>query len=241
MIHIVDRYNRAAYAALLMEMHRYRHDIYIKKREWAALRSYDGMEIDEYDGQNATYLVATDEAGKFQGAVRLISTAHHSMMKDHFAHIVFDVDTIPSSECVMEGSRIMVTDWTADDNGHSVLQRLSIGMVEYALSQGAVGISTLTERSIVDMMDMLEWGYVPLSPMVTYSNSDDDVAGSGECMAQYIPICQTMFKHIDRNTKIGESNFVIGDEWAKANLSPSDFLAEQYEIPAGGDEQALAS
>ena len=63
----------------------------------------------------------------------------------------------------MESSRIMVTDWTADDNGHSVLQRLSIAMVEYALSQGAVGISTVTERSIVDMMDMLEWGYVPLS------------------------------------------------------------------------------
>jgi N-acyl-L-homoserine lactone synthetase len=220
-----------------MEMHRHRHDIYIKERKWAALRSYDNMEIDEYDGANAVYLIATDEAGKFQGAVRLISTAHSSMMKDHFAHIVYDADTIPASDCVMESHRIMVVDKGHEDvNGHSVLQRLWIAMVEYALSQGAVALSTVTDKPIVDKMDELEWRYIPLSDVEPYGEGE----GAGECMAQYIPICSIMFKHIDRNTQIGESNFIIGDEWAKANLKAIHFLAEDYEKPAIAQPQALA-
>jgi acyl-homoserine lactone synthase len=235
MIHIVDRYNREAYASLLMDMHRHRHDIYIKKRKWAALRSYEGMEIDEYDGANATYLIATDDAGKFQGAVRLISTAHNSMMKDHFAHIVFDMDTIPASDCVMEIHRTTVIDCDhRDENNNSVFERLYVAMVEYALSQGVIALSAVTDKALVQAMDDLGWTYLELSDMEPYG------ADEGECMAQYIPICSLMFKHIDRNTQIGESNFIIGDEWAKANLKEEHFLAEEYERPVSSQPQALA-
>jgi N-acyl-L-homoserine lactone synthetase len=237
MIHIVDRYNREVYASLLMEMHRYRHDVYIKERKWAALRSYDDMEIDEYDGANATYLIATDETGKFQGSVRLVSTAHTSMMKDHFSDIVFDVDTIPQSDCIMEIHRTLTVDSNhRDQNNNSVFERLYVAMVEYTLSQGAIALSSVTDKDLVDKMDELEWRYIPLSDIEPYGEGE----GAGLCMAQYMPICPLMLKHIDRNAKIGESNFVIGDDWAKANLNPSDFLAETYEKPPMVRPQALA-
>ncbi len=43
--------------AQLEEMHRIRHRIYVEGRGWKALRKSDGREVDEFDTDDAVYLL----------------------------------------------------------------------------------------------------------------------------------------------------------------------------------------
>jgi acyl-homoserine lactone synthase len=65
MIYLVDRRNRAAFVQQLDEMHRLRHDIYVDRRGWKALARSDQREVDQFDTEDAVYLLGLDELGHF--------------------------------------------------------------------------------------------------------------------------------------------------------------------------------
>ena len=63
MIYLVDRRNRADFNQQLEEMYRQRHQVYAEKRGWKSLLRPDKREIDQFDNEDAVYLMKLAEDG----------------------------------------------------------------------------------------------------------------------------------------------------------------------------------
>ena len=64
----------AANSAIVEDLFRLRHEIYIVRRKWGALRAEDGLERDGYDNSDAVYLIGLSPEGKVNCGLRLLPT-----------------------------------------------------------------------------------------------------------------------------------------------------------------------
>jgi N-acyl-L-homoserine lactone synthetase len=71
MIHAISAVNQHLYARQLDRMFRMRHAFYVEGHGWAGLTSKDGLEVGEFDDENAVYLMRIDPFGDVAVAVRL--------------------------------------------------------------------------------------------------------------------------------------------------------------------------
>lgn len=105
-IHVIDAGNREAYADILDEYHRHRHAVFAVERGWRDLARPDGREIDAYDNENATYLLALD-GRRVIGGLRLYPTLLPHMLGECFAHLASERG-VPSGPAILECTRYFV-------------------------------------------------------------------------------------------------------------------------------------
>jgi outer membrane protein assembly factor BamB len=74
MIHAVSGVNQHLYARQLDLMFRMRHVFHVEGHGWAGLNSKAGRETDEFDDENAVYLMSIDPFGDVAASVRLNPT-----------------------------------------------------------------------------------------------------------------------------------------------------------------------
>ena len=60
MIHVITSDNRHLYEPELLAHFRLRHEIYVVERNWTNLASPDGLERDQFDNNDATYILASE-------------------------------------------------------------------------------------------------------------------------------------------------------------------------------------
>jgi acyl-homoserine lactone synthase len=56
-VHAIDAGNRDLYSDAIEQHHRIRHDIYVGERRWMELARPDGREVDQFDTDDAVYLL----------------------------------------------------------------------------------------------------------------------------------------------------------------------------------------
>jgi len=61
MIHVITSANRHLYEPELLAHFRLRHEIYVVERKWKELQRPDRSERDQFDNQDATYVLAIDK------------------------------------------------------------------------------------------------------------------------------------------------------------------------------------
>lgn len=89
MIEIVNSGNAKRHQDLLDRQFRLRHDIFVKERGWTEFDVDGTHERDQYDDDNATYLIASDDDnGIVAGGFRVYPTVLPHMITDVFAHLV---------------------------------------------------------------------------------------------------------------------------------------------------------
>jgi acyl-homoserine lactone synthase len=86
MIHVVTSANRHLYEPELLMHFRLRHEVYVVERNWKELERADGLERDQFDNQDATYILAID-TGEVVGGSRLIPTTHPHLLSEVFPHL----------------------------------------------------------------------------------------------------------------------------------------------------------
>jgi acyl-homoserine lactone synthase len=86
-IQVITKDNKAFYSEALDEYFRLRHEVFVEERGWHDLRRPDGREVDAYDNDNATYLIALDK-GRVIGGLRLYPTLLPHMISEAFPHLV---------------------------------------------------------------------------------------------------------------------------------------------------------
>ena len=59
-IQLVTGENKANYTDILDQYFRLRHEVFVKERGWRDLERPDGRDVDAYDNDRATYLIALD-------------------------------------------------------------------------------------------------------------------------------------------------------------------------------------
>jgi N-acyl-L-homoserine lactone synthetase len=110
MIHIVSETNRHLYARQIWDMYVERRKSFVERNGWDDLMVFDGAEVDDFDDERAVYLMALDDGGQLQGAVRFRPTEDKSILFDKYAHLIApDQPSLKGPE-TWEGTRVFTTD-----------------------------------------------------------------------------------------------------------------------------------
>ncbi|HEY7797164.1 MAG TPA: acyl-homoserine-lactone synthase [Hyphomonadaceae bacterium] len=158
MIHAVSAVNQHLYARQLDRMFRMRHAFYVEGHGWADLKSTDGLEVDEFDDENAVYLMSVDPFGDVAAAVRLNPTTGPTLLGKFADHSDED---LPKLNTVWDISRwIAAPEHRRASNPRwpSNHQReLMVGILEFCQSRGLTHLTMLAELRLAERILAYGW------------------------------------------------------------------------------------
>ncbi len=186
-IHVVNRSNRCLYLDEIEAMHRHRHEIFVEQKGWRALESPDRLDIDEFDNEHATYLIAIDARGRVGGSGRLVPSWRPHMLQNLFPE--YCDWAVPVGPGIWE--------WTRHAGGGPGFTRkenleiqyaLSLGVLEFAASRDIEAYTGILETKMVPFAGELGWRCEPLGLARHY--------GEGAAIALYNPIWDGQLAHL---------------------------------------------
>lgn len=160
MIHVVTAVNRPAYQSELVDHFRIRHDIYVGERRWMQLARPDDLERDQFDNDDATYLLAIDR-GQVVGGSRLVPTLKPHLMSDVFPHLV--AGDLPRAADIVEWTRVHVVRSRREGRNRGMVAGLVYcGVVEHCLQSGVSALVALVEMWWLPYFHEMGWTVRPL-------------------------------------------------------------------------------
>lgn len=141
MIDIITPDTAHRHLPALSLMHRLRHEVFVEKMGWD-VPSTNGLEFDQFDAGDATYLLYRDRSGAVGGCVRLLPTTVSYMFRDvpSFRPLL-EGQPAPNDPRIWESSRFAATSPRA-------AAILLCGMCEHALASGVTEIVTVYDIRI---------------------------------------------------------------------------------------------
>lgn len=133
MIQLVTSSDRPLFEREIAQMFRERKKVFVDRLGWEVPVVEGEFEIDQFDTEDAVYLLATDAAGAQLGSCRLLPTTGPHLLGDVFPHLC--ERGVPRGEDVWEITRMCTTE-AAAGAPKPVRQRLMTAMVEFALLYG---------------------------------------------------------------------------------------------------------
>jgi len=148
MIHAVTSKNRHLYRTQIWEMFVERRKAFYDKCGWKDLMVFDGAEVDDFDDDQAVYLLALDGAGRVEAGMRVRSTADRSILADKYPQLIGPDAPPLKGPDVWESTRIFTSELGRERR--SELRRRShevgVASLEYIAAHGgkrAVGMVDL--------------------------------------------------------------------------------------------------
>lgn len=158
MIHAVTLANQHLYARQLEEMFRMRHAYYVEGHGWAGLKSDNGKETDEFDNEDAVYLMSLDPFGSVAASVRLNPTAGPTLLKK-FAD--WSDEALPELDSVWDISRWIAAPQHRRANNprwpSNHQRELMVGILEFCLSRGLTHLTMLAEHRLAERIATYGW------------------------------------------------------------------------------------
>lgn len=167
MIHVRQGFSFAD--PLAASMFRDRKEQFVDQLGWDVPVVEGRYELDDYDGDDAHYLIAADVDGRHAASMRLLPTTRCHLLADHFADLCDG--RIPRGPQVMEITRLCLPQRLGREERRSVRNRLISGMVDHALQSRVsvlTGVVTAVFRETVLAMG---WRAAPLGPARTHQGS----------------------------------------------------------------------
>ena len=174
MLYLIDKRNRAAFASQIEEMYRIRHRVYVDGRGWRAIARPDGREKDQFDTEDATYLLGLAPDGSVLSGVRLLPTQGPHLMRDVFAHIV-TCGRVPSDARVFEMTRYFVREGLQGPERRRAVNEVLCGILEFSLERDLHHVSIVTDTFFVPRFLDGGWKLHPLGLPTPYDE--------GSCVA----------------------------------------------------------
>jgi acyl-homoserine lactone synthase len=162
MIHVVTAENRRLYEKEMLEHHRIRHDIYVRDNKWKNLKVEDGRESDQFDNEDAVYILAIED-GHVIGGSRFVPTIKPHLLSDVFPQLA-DVRGVPRSPDIFEWTRLFAVAERRDRGAlaGSVTGKILCGGLEFLLGEEAVGFTIVTEAWWLARTHSWGWKLSPL-------------------------------------------------------------------------------
>ena len=157
MLQVISGAGRACAAPLVEQMHRDRKRVFVDRLGWRVPVEGD-LEIDQFDGEAAVYLIAAGEDGVHAGSVRLLPTTGPHLLADVFPHLC--ERGVPRGPDIWEITRL----FTAPDHPdpRSVRRELVLGMVEFAVLNDIRRFTCLTHVPYLSSVLAVGWDCEPL-------------------------------------------------------------------------------
>ncbi|MFC1455683.1 acyl-homoserine-lactone synthase [Microvirga arabica] len=184
-IHVITDENKDAYEAILDEYFRLRHEIFVGERGWRDLERPDGRDVDAYDNDQATYLVALDN-GRVIGGLRLYPTLLPHMISESFAHLVKGRDVL-SGSAILECTRYFIV---RERRMGRTDCRLLAAFQQFCLEEGITEVT-----AVVEMWWLPRWQQAgfEVRPLGLPTMIEDQ-----PCIAAAIQISENSLRHVSR-------------------------------------------
>jgi len=180
-IHLVNSENKHLYKNEMRDQFRVRHEIYVEERKWEALRAPDRLERDQFDTDDAAYILALDN-GRVVGGSRFSPTDKPHLLGEIFPHLA-DVRGVPRGPDIAEWTRFYaVRDRRATWQGGGTVGQILCGGIEYLLSEGFSAFTFIFEAWFLGRIHDMGWKLSPLGLPAVIEN--------GWWLAAQVPIDQ---------------------------------------------------
>lgn len=161
MIHVVTAANKHLYERELQAQFRIRHDVYVGERGWKALARADGLERDQFDNDDATYVLSI-EGDRVIGGSRLVSTTRPNLLSEDFPHLAA-IGGVPCDSAIFEWTRIFVIKERREGrNAGRAAGAVMCGILEFSLAEGIEALSAVMETWWLPRFHDMGWTVKPL-------------------------------------------------------------------------------
>lgn len=161
MVNAVTSANRPGHAATVAQMHRDRKAVFVDTLKWDVPVVDDEFEIDDYDTDDAVYLIATaPDTGRHLGSVRLVCSAGPHLLGDKFPFLVDGA--VPTGPDVWEITRLCTTPGLTPAAALGIRMQLVMALVEYALDHGIARYTMMTHTAYLPTLLAVGWDIAPL-------------------------------------------------------------------------------
>jgi acyl-homoserine lactone synthase len=157
MIRVIDRTNRHQFIRTLEQHFRLRHEIFVKERGWKVFDRDGIYEMDQYDNNDATYLISVDEHDEVIGSSRVYPTALPHMLSEQFPALVDGA--VPQRIDMVEFTRLAIC---KSQRGTRIYHEQFLGLQEFCLDQGMSGATTLIRTHRIPIVQKAGMNVVPL-------------------------------------------------------------------------------
>jgi acyl-homoserine lactone synthase len=147
MIRVIDKSNIHLFPKTMDQQFRIRHEVFVKEKGWQQFECDGVYEKDNYDNENAIYVVSLDAAGDAIGCFRLYPTVLPHMLSETFPHLV-EGSVIRRSD-VFEITRFHLSKAARQS---SAWLELVAAIPEVGLELGLSGITGLTRTLRIPTM-----------------------------------------------------------------------------------------
>jgi len=158
-VHVVAANNRDSYQAELDSFFKWRHRVYVEQRGWLP-PSPDGRERDQFDTDDAVYLLAMED-GELVAGTRLIPTDRPHLLSEVFSHLA-SVKGVPRSPAVAEWTRMFVVPGRRGGLHTGACGQMCCGVMEYLLEEGAAQVGGVQELYWLPRWHHYGWRVHPL-------------------------------------------------------------------------------
>lgn len=170
MIHAVTAANAPLYRDQLDHMHRMRHEMYVVQRGWSGLTSENGREVDEYDTDEAVYLMNLSPEGELLSTFRLMPTSSPYLLQKLNQFVIGEP---PASPKIWDMTRWMIAPGQRKKKGEVRSQAqayLACGLFEFACTRGLTHYTTLMDLPFLPLVEAAGWTYEPIGLPMPYED-----------------------------------------------------------------------
>lgn len=172
MILIINAENRQRFASELADMHRQRKIVFIDRAGWR-LPVRGDVEVDAYDHDHASYLIAKADAGSnaVLASSRLLPTTRPHLMSDLFAAACGR--QVPRGPAVWEISRFCVSPQiTSAYRRVRLFWEMACASLETALLFGVERLTFVAGSALLPLALTCGWQIAPLGGALRYEGDD---------------------------------------------------------------------
>jgi acyl-homoserine lactone synthase len=157
MIRVINRSNRNEFIRTLDQHFRLRREIFVKERGWKQF-DHDGIyEMDQYDNDEATYLISVDEHDEVIGSSRICPTVLPHMLSEQFPALVDGA--VPQRIDLVEYTRLAIC---KTQRGTQIYSEQFLGLQEYCLEHGMCGATAIVRTHRIPVLQGVGMNVMPL-------------------------------------------------------------------------------
>lgn len=192
MIEVISKHTAGAREDVLRSMFALRYHVFVETLGWP-LVCEPGRELDQFDTEDAVYLVLCNRDGDVVASTRFLPTTGPNLLLDVFPHLVGGMP--PVSPRVWEASRLVV-DHRRERlcSCRNAAGELLCGIMEFALRQGFTHLVSVSDVRIERMLSRLGWNLRRLGPASR--------EGGYDLAAEITPVSDAALEVIRRRTGI---------------------------------------
>lgn len=181
MIQVVTAANSHLFENELGNYFRVRHEIFVVERGWSAVARPDGLEKDQFDNEDAIYILGIENRHVYGGA-RLVPSTKPHLLSEVFPHLA-SVRGVPRDPGIYEWTRIFVTkDKREGGNAGRTAGTVICGMLEFCLEEGIHALSGVIDAWWLPRFHDMGWTVHPLGL--------PELVGKDHVLAVVMPIDQ---------------------------------------------------